>query len=198
MARRSQFTKEIILKAALEVIDESGINELSINSLARKLEIQPPSMYNHFESLEDLRIQVSVEVHKKVTTWIKKAVEGKESKKAVLAMAISWRDYAIKYPGRYKLSSTFPSQESEEWQTVFIGLRDFTTEIIKSAYVISDADIRSAARAIRSLIHGFVMFELTSGWSQVIEADKSFKKSIGLLMKGLELTEQERSKKMRK
>lgn len=195
MPRRSQFTKEIILEAALDVVDESGINELSINSLARKLEIQPPSMYNHFVNLEDLRIQVSMKVHIEVTAWIKKAIKGKKGKKAVLAMAIAWRDYALKYPGRYKLSTTFPAKESEEWNTVIIGLRDFTKEIIESAYAVKEKDTRSAARAIRSLIHGFVLFELADGWSQVIDMDKSFKNSIGMLMKGLELTELEYLKK---
>lgn len=198
MPRRSLFSKEIILQAALEIVDEDGINELSINALARKLEIQPPSLYNHLKNLEDLRVQVSVVVHVEIADWIKKAIKRKENKKAVIAMAESWRDYALKYPGRYKLSSSFPAQDSEEWHSVYVGLRDLTTEILKNAYTVSDADIRSAARAIRSLVHGFVMFELAGGWSQIIGIDKSFKKSIELMMKGLELTEREYLKKRRK
>jgi AcrR family transcriptional regulator len=191
MPRRSFFTKEVILKVALEIVDESSINELSINALARKLGIQPPSVYNHLKNLEDLKIQVSVAVHVEISALIKKAVKGKDSRKAVLVMAETWRDYALKYPGRYKLSSVFPTKESDEWQSVFIGLRDFTAFTIENAYTISDTDARSAARAIRSIIHGFVMFELSDGWSQVIEIDESFRKSIELLMKGLELTELE-------
>ena len=73
---------------------------------------------------------------------------------------------------------------------------NFTKEIIESAYAVKENDTRTATRVIRSLIHGFVMFELADGWSQILDADKSFKDSIGLLMKGLELTESEYSKKL--
>lgn len=198
MPRKSQFSKEIILQSALEIVDENGINELSINALARKLKIQPPSLYNHLKNLEDLHMQVSVAVHIEITEWIKNAVKRKKSKIAAMAMVESWRDYALTFPGRYKVYTSFQAQDSEEWLKVNIEQRDLITEILQNAYTVSDADIRSAARAIRSFIHGFVMFELGGGWTKIIDIDKSFRKSVELIMKGLELTESEYLKKGRK
>ncbi len=50
-ARRRQETIEEILDIAADVMDESGVNALSIAEIARRLGVQPPSIYKYFDSL---------------------------------------------------------------------------------------------------------------------------------------------------
>jgi AcrR family transcriptional regulator len=53
-ARRRQETIEEILDLAQQVMAEEGVNGLSLAEVARRLGVQPPSMYRYFDSLMDL------------------------------------------------------------------------------------------------------------------------------------------------
>ena len=55
MARRIKIDLSIILQMATELVDEHGLDQLSIGLLAEKLGVRPPSLYNHLESLKELR-----------------------------------------------------------------------------------------------------------------------------------------------
>jgi AcrR family transcriptional regulator len=50
-ARRRQETIEEILDIALEVMSEDGVNGLTLAEVARRLGVQPPSLYKYFDSL---------------------------------------------------------------------------------------------------------------------------------------------------
>jgi AcrR family transcriptional regulator len=50
-ARRRQETIEEILDTAAYILAESGVNALSIAEIARRLGVQPPSIYKYFDSL---------------------------------------------------------------------------------------------------------------------------------------------------
>lgn len=44
----------IILKKATDIIDKQGLDQLSIGLLAEKLDVRPPSLYNHLDGLHEL------------------------------------------------------------------------------------------------------------------------------------------------
>ena len=50
-ARRRQETIDEILDIATEIMDEEGVNGLSLAEVARRLGVQPPSLYKYFPSL---------------------------------------------------------------------------------------------------------------------------------------------------
>lgn len=50
-ARRRQETIEEILAIAEAVMDEEGVNGLSLSEVARRLGVKPPSIYKYFDSL---------------------------------------------------------------------------------------------------------------------------------------------------
>jgi len=50
-ARRRQETIDEILRIAADVMAEEGVNALSIAEIARRLGVQPPSLYKYFDSL---------------------------------------------------------------------------------------------------------------------------------------------------
>jgi len=50
-ARRRQETIDEILRIAADVMTEDGVNALSLAEIARRLGVQPPSIYKYFDSL---------------------------------------------------------------------------------------------------------------------------------------------------
>ncbi len=53
-ARRRQETIEEILDIAQEIMAEEGVNGLTFSEVARRLGVQPPSLYKYFDSLVTL------------------------------------------------------------------------------------------------------------------------------------------------
>ncbi len=52
-------TKEAVIRAASDLADEKGLNNVSLKSVAEKLNIRTPSLYNHIESLDHLLLEVA-------------------------------------------------------------------------------------------------------------------------------------------
>ena len=50
-ARRRQETIDEILDIAVAIMSEEGVNGLSLSEVARRLGVQPPSIYKYFPSL---------------------------------------------------------------------------------------------------------------------------------------------------
>src|SRR6516165_974199 len=50
-ARRRQETIDEIVGIAIDVMSEDGVNALSMAEIARRLGVQPPSIYKYFDSL---------------------------------------------------------------------------------------------------------------------------------------------------
>jgi AcrR family transcriptional regulator len=53
-ARRRQETIEEILDIAQEIMAEEGVNGLTLSEIARRLGVQPPSLYKYFDSLSGI------------------------------------------------------------------------------------------------------------------------------------------------
>ncbi len=53
-ARRRQETIDEILRIAVDVMTEEGVNALSLAEIARRLGVQPPSIYKYFDSLRGI------------------------------------------------------------------------------------------------------------------------------------------------
>lgn len=51
---RPSLSRRHIVETALEMIDAEGLSELSIRRLAARLGVQGPSLYNHFDSKDDI------------------------------------------------------------------------------------------------------------------------------------------------
>lgn len=75
MARRSDIalSQGMICDAALEIVEADGLDALTMRSLARKLEVQAPSLYAHYrdksELISDLATSYFVEARDAVYEW---------------------------------------------------------------------------------------------------------------------------------
>ena len=60
--RPARLSRDSIVNAALTFLDREGWDALTINALATQLGTKGPSLYNHVDSLEDLRRTVRMRV----------------------------------------------------------------------------------------------------------------------------------------
>jgi AcrR family transcriptional regulator len=175
--RKNKVTHQLIIETTIRLIDELGIDKVSLNEIARKLEIKPPSLYKHIKSFEEIKNEVFITINSQLVNEITQKIKV-EDKNALFKYCNFCREFALKYPARYLFISNFIIKDKLSYPESMIFLRDYLAIILVNNYSISKTEIRYRARAIRSLIHGFVMYELSGGWTEIVSADKSFKKSI--------------------
>src|SRR6201991_5354441 len=85
--RPSRLSRDSIVNAALTFLDREGWDALTINALATQLGTKGPSLYNHVNSLEDLRRTVRIRVIDDIILMLNRVGEGRARDDAVLVMA---------------------------------------------------------------------------------------------------------------
>jgi TetR/AcrR family transcriptional regulator, tetracycline repressor protein len=64
-------TKTVIVAAALDALDETGLDGLTVRVVADRLGVRPPALYWHFGSKQDLVDEMATEIWRQVTAGIK-------------------------------------------------------------------------------------------------------------------------------
>ena len=106
--RPSRLSRDSIVNAALTFLDREGWDALTINALATQLGTKGPSLYNHVDSLEDLRRTVRMRVIGDIIEMLNTVGEGRTRDDAVMVMASAYRSYAHHHPGRYSAFTRMP------------------------------------------------------------------------------------------
>ena len=78
-ARRRQETISEILDIARDVMTEEGVNALSLAEVARRLGVQPPSLYKYFPSLMAIYDALFLEGQRQNLEAMRGGMEGAES-----------------------------------------------------------------------------------------------------------------------
>ena len=107
-AKSPKLSREVIVNAALTFLDREGWDALTINALATQLGTKGPSLYNHVDSLEDLRRTVRMRVIDDILQMLSTVGAGRTRDDAVMAMASAYRSYAHHHPGRYSAFTRMP------------------------------------------------------------------------------------------
>lgn len=183
-----RLNRAAVIAAASQFIEKNGFKQLTIPALAQALSIRPPSLYNHISSLADLKRELSILANRRLCEHIHKAVAGKSRTKALFALMNSYRDFAVKNPGLYWLSIRVPPENDLAWSEAFFEVREVMLSC-QEGYDLSEKKRAHFGRAIRSLVHGFVDFELRGGFLSKIDAKESFYDAVSLIVAGIELTE---------
>lgn len=87
-------TRERVLRAAIELADENGIDALTMRELGRKLKVEGASLYNHVASKDDLLDGMT----DLVAAEIEVPSESQDWKDAMRRRAISARDVFSRHP----------------------------------------------------------------------------------------------------
>ena len=103
-AKASRLTRADILAAALELLDEVGLPDLSMRRLAAKLDMQPSGLYWHFENKQTLFAKISDHIVEHIQP---DRLESTDWQARTLSAACALRDSLLAYrDGAEVVSST--------------------------------------------------------------------------------------------
>src|ERR1700751_2767662 len=184
-ARPARLSRGIIVNAALTFLDGEGWDSLTINALATQLGTKGPSLYNHVDSLEDLRRAVRMRVIDDIITMLNRVGEGRARDDAVLVMAGAYRSYAHHHPGRYSAFTRMPlGGDDPDYAGATRNAAAPVIEVL-SSYGLDGDEAFYAAIEFWSAMHGFVLLEMT-GVMDDIDTDVLFSDMVLRLATGLE------------
>src|SRR6201993_4698005 len=141
-SRSGRLSRDIIVNAALNSLDREGWDALTINALATQLGTKGPSLYNHVDSLEDLRRTVRMRVIADLVTMLGRVAEGRVGDDAVLVMAGAYRSYAHHHPGRYSAFTRMPLAAADDPE--FTAATKRAAEPVMSVLLSYGLDIEQA------------------------------------------------------
>ena len=94
---RGRLSRDSILAAALELVDQDGVGGLTMRRLAERLDADPMSLYNHFDGKEALLDGLVG------TLWSEVEVEDGDWKQVLPALATGIRRLARAHPHAFRL-----------------------------------------------------------------------------------------------
>jgi AcrR family transcriptional regulator len=185
-ARPAKLSRAGIVDGALTFLDREGWDSLTINALATQLGTKGPSLYNHVDSLEDLRRAVRIRVIDDIITMLNRVGEGRARDDAVLVMAGAYRSYAHHHPGRYSAFTRMPLGGDDPEYTAATRGAAAPVIAVLSSYGLDGEEAFHAALEFWSAMHGFVLLEMT-GVMDDIDTDVVFSDMVLRLAASLDM-----------
>ena len=160
-----------IVTAAQELLDEGGLDALSMRNLAERLGIRASSLYKHFASKEALEAALISAGFEEQGALFDAALEA--SDEPLLAMAEVYRAYARRHPALYRLmydrslNRSLLAPGSEESAVV---------PVVRAA-----GEDRDLARAAWAFAHGMTILELNGRFPPDADLDAAWQRGLTAL-----------------
>ncbi len=178
MARRRRLNRETVIEAAAAMADQAGtVSAVRLSALARALHVQPPSLYNHIDNVQDLRYGLTVYSVEQLLAALRQASQGLVGREALLAIAMAYRRFAHDHPGLYPLTIRAPEPDQE----ALVGLSQELLQmllLLMASLGLQGDDALHAIRALRAILHGFVSLEAAGGFKMDLDREESFRRLV--------------------
>jgi AcrR family transcriptional regulator len=185
--RPAKLSRASVVNAALTFLDREGWDALTINALATQLGTKGPSLYNHVDSLQDLRRTVRMRVVGDIIEMLNTVGQGRTRDDAVMAMASAYRSYAHHHPGRYSAFTRMPlgGGDDPEFTDATRAAAGPVIAVLAS-YGLDGEDAFYAALEFWSAMHGFVLLEMTGVMGGIVDTDTVFSDMVMRLAAGMQ------------
>lgn len=184
--RTTKLSRDVIVNSALTFLDREGWDALTINALAAQLGTKGPSLYNHVNSLDDLRRSVRKRVVGDIIEMLGTVGQGRTRDDAVLVMAGAYRSYAHHHPGRYSAFTRMPLDGGDDPEFTAVARAAAEPVIaVLASYGLDGEDAFYAALEFWAALHGFVLLEMT-GVMTGIDVDAVFSDMVLRLATGMQ------------
>jgi AcrR family transcriptional regulator len=190
MVQRRSLDLQAVLQAAADMADEQGFDEVTLASLAQKLQIRSPSLYNHVNGLPGLRSKLAVYGLEQLHQLMTQAAVGRAGDDAVHALGEAYAAFARKHPGLYEATLRMPDLQDPKVQRVGSGIVELVVRVL-NAYGLEGDPAVHAVRGLRSILHGFASLELKGQFGMPLDLDVSLRLLLDTFIAGIRVMKYE-------
>lgn len=185
MSPRAGLDRQTLVIKAAEIADTEGIEAVTLASLAARLGVRSPSLYNHINGLQDLRTELAIYGLEELFTVMSQAAEGLSGDAAVMAMGRAYVDFARRRPGLYETTLRAPEQANTLLEHAGNQILELIILVMKD-YQLGEEGELHAVRGLRSILHGFASLEQKGGFGLALDTNESLTRIIKTFISGIE------------
>ena len=162
-----------IIETAVEIADQEGIEAVTLATLARKLSVKSPSLFNHIKGLASLKREMSLYGLRLLLEKLKNSIEGKQQDDALYAMAYAYVEFTREHPGLYEITIQAPEVIDGELKKAGDDIVELIIYVLKD-YNLDHEKMIHTIRGLRSILHGFSSLEKNGAFVLSISVVDSF------------------------
>ena len=184
----NQVSKESIVQRASELIEEAGVDALSLSKLAATLGVKAPSLYRHIGNKNQLLQEVNLLTLQNLFAAMQQAIEqpnddpNDDPQEQMKALCIAYRRFAHQHAQLYFLAYTHKAEGLRPDEDLLVKM--IMPIQILMAQICGDANALTALRGALALMHGFVMLELNEQLQRGGDLEAAYIQSFEAYLRG--------------
>ncbi len=176
---RVGLTTDAVVDAAIDEIDENGIDALTLAAVAKRCGVAAPSLYKHVRDLGHVRSLVAARITEALAEQLLPEVTGRSGYEALAGLMRAWRDYVRQHPRRYDAVLLDPLRDAVV-RPAGVRVLELLLAVLRGYGLVGPEAIHQA-RCVRSALHGFVSLEAGGGFGMDEDVDLSFERLIDMV-----------------
>jgi AcrR family transcriptional regulator len=160
---RIGLTSTRVARAAADLADEVGLEQVTLTALAQHFGVATPSLYTHVRSSADVRTRVALLALAETADLVGDALAGVSGRGALAAVGGVWRAYAREHPGRYA-ATRLPLDAGVAATSAGPRHADLSRAAVR-AYGLSEDDEVHAVRLLGATFHGYAALDAAGAFS---------------------------------
>ncbi len=182
MPPKPKYTKEQLIETAVDIVREDGIKAITAQALAARLNVTPPSVFSHFDTVEDIREAAIARAREIYDGYVHKGLSLNPPFKG---FAMQFVQFAVDEPMLFQL--LFMSRKGDtrfEEFSLLEGHTEFILKAIRETFPLTEDECRELFIYTCIFTHGIASMIATGSctFSQEELAELLGKSCRGFLM----------------
>lgn len=178
-------SRRAIIAAGRALLEEGGLDAVSMVTVARRVGIKPPSLYKHVRNRSELLAAMATDAADELGGLLAQAAvrPGDPPAARLTALAEAYRDFARRSPRATGL--LFADVGPEARAPVEAAARAAQPVVEVATELVGAADALAAARALTAFAYGFTSMEAAGAFRLGGDVDDAFRQGVAALARGL-------------
>ncbi|MHB8693312.1 MAG: TetR/AcrR family transcriptional regulator [Solirubrobacteraceae bacterium] len=148
-----------LVRAAIELLEESGETELSLRAVARRAGVSPAAPYRHYADREALASAVAAVGYRDLAERLATAHPSPSTPEQLASVAVAYVQFALERPALFRIMFGEPcDRDNDERVAATAVVSAYVRAIAQRTFPQADAD--ALATAIWALVHGLAFLYL--------------------------------------
>lgn len=183
--RRRTLTREKVLAAAGEIVDERGWEQLTMSTLSSRLGVVTASLYNHVRGLDDVRAAIQVRAMTDLGLHLREVAMGRSGVAGLRALIDAHRAWAVDHARRYRALTTAPV-DREALVAAALDAYAALSSMLASCGIPEDETLETAIGMFAAL-HGFATLEESGFLGNELDLDRIYETVVRGVLAGASL-----------
>ena len=176
-----------ITRATRALIEERGLESVTMREIARRLGVQAPSLYFHVESRDDLLRLLITEGLKEIAVGQADAAAGKSARAGLHALADAYVAFAEANPALFSLiMGPCPEERMADADEAAAASEPLLASV---AAIVAPERVLAVSQIFWSLVHGFTALGIADQFRLGGDPPAAMHEAIDLLLAGMGVAE---------